>query len=192
MEKEKNHHHKEDKAEKGPSKEEKQVTLKEEEYLALKEEAQKSKDCWERLLRLQAEFDNARKRWEREKQDIMRFANEDLVYELLNVVDNMERSLELAQEKHEDFTAFLKGVEMILSHLHDLFKRYGVTAIDTKGKLFDPNFHEALMQIEKDDLAENTIVEELQKGYLLNSKVIRTAKVKVSKKSQQSADNSPQ
>ncbi|MBU0504170.1 MAG: nucleotide exchange factor GrpE [Candidatus Omnitrophota bacterium] len=161
---------------------EKAVTLKEAEYLQLQSDAQKAKEYWEKVLRLQADFENARKRWERDKQDVLRFGNEYLISELLNIIDELERSLELTQGKHEDFTAFLKGVEMILAHLHDLLKKYYVVAIDSKGKIFDPNFHEALMQAEDENMPENTVIEEMQKGYLLNNKVIRTAKVKVSKK----------
>lgn len=162
--------------------EEKRVMLKETELLKLKEEAQKANEYWERLLRLQADFENARKRWEREKESLSRFANEDLLCALLNVVDDLERSLELAQGKHEDFAAFLKGVEMILVHLHELLKKNGVSVIETKGKVFDPNLHEPLMEVVENNLPEHTVVEELQRGYFLNGKVIRTAKVKVSKK----------
>lgn len=162
--------------------EEKIITLKEAEYLKLKEEADIAREYWERLLRLQADFENTRKRLEREKQDFVKFANEGIISELLNVLDDLERTVELAQEKHEDLPAFLKGVEMILAHLYEMLKEYGVKPIDSQGKLFDPHLHEALMQVENKDLPENTIVEELQKGYSLNDRVIRTAKVKVSKK----------
>jgi len=163
-------------------KEEKIVSLKESEYLKLKEEADKTKDYWDRILRLQADFENMRKRIEKEKEDFIKFANEGIILELLNVLDDLERTVELAQSQHQDLTSFLKGVEMILFHLYEMLKEYGVRPIEAKGKLFDPLYHEALMQIENNELEENTIVEELQKGYLLNSRVIRTAKVKVSKK----------
>jgi molecular chaperone GrpE len=159
--------------------EDKTVTLTESEYAQLKEEALKGGEYWDKYVRLQADFENTRKRWDRDKSELLRYANDDLLCDLLNVVDDLERSLDLSQKKHEDYTAFLKGVEMILAHLHDLLKRNGVTAIKCSGKPFDPNFHEALMRTEKDDVAENTVVEELQKGYLLNNKVLRTAKVKV-------------
>lgn len=161
---------------------EKVVTIKESEYRSLKEEAEKAKEYWDRLLRLQADFENNRKRIEREKQDFLRFANEEIIQELLNILDDLERTVELAQAKHQDVSAFLKGVEMILSHLYEMLKEHGVKPIEAGGKIFDPNYHEALMQVENKDLPEHTIVEELQKGYMLNDKVIRTAKVKVSKK----------
>ena len=161
-------------------KEEKTVALKEAEYIKLKEEAQKSGEYWERLLRVQADFENTRKRIEKEKQDFLKFANENIITELLNILDDLERTIELAQSKHQDIEAFLKGVEMILAHLYELLKEHGVKPIDAKGKLFDPNYHEALMQAQTQELPEHTIMEELQKGYLLNDRVIRTAKVKVS------------
>jgi molecular chaperone GrpE len=161
--------------------EEKIITLKESEYLKLKEEEEKAKEYWDKLLRLQADFENTRKRLEREKQDFVKFANEGLIAELLNILDDLERTVELAQSKHQDLAAFLKGVEMILAHLYEMLKEYGVRTIEAQGKMFDPHLHEALMQIEDKDKPENTIVEELQKGYLLNDRVIRTAKVKVSK-----------
>lgn len=163
-------------------KEEKVIALKEFEYLKLKEEAGKAAEYWDRLLRVQADFDNTRKRMEREKQDFVKFANEGIILELLNILDDLERTVDLAQSKHQDLSAFLKGVEMILAHLYEMLKEYGVKPIDAQGKLFDPNYHEALMQAENKDLPEHTILEELQKGYLLNDRVIRTAKVKVSKK----------
>jgi molecular chaperone GrpE len=166
---------KENKKQQDKKKEEKEVILSEAEYLKLKEESDK-------CLRMQADFENMRKRLEREKQDFLKFANEGIIVEFLNVLDDLERTVGLAQEHHQDLPAFLKGVEMILAHLYEMLKDYGVKPIEAEGKIFDPHFHEALMQIENKELPEHTIVEELQKGYLLNDRVIRTSKVKVSKK----------
>ena len=163
----------------------KTTTISEEEYSQLKQEVEQARQQGERALRLQADFENSRKRLEREKQEFIRFANEGLIANLLNVVDDLERTLELAQDKHEDFSAFLKGVEMILAHLYELLKKQGLVPIEAKGKIFNPSFHEALLKAETDELPENTIIEELQKGYLLNDRVIRTAKVKVSQKKPQ-------
>ncbi|MBM3246855.1 MAG: nucleotide exchange factor GrpE [Candidatus Omnitrophica bacterium] len=162
--------------------EEKTVILKEAEYLKLKEEAGQAKEYWDKLLRLHADFENTRKRLDREKQDFIKFANEGIILELLNILDDLERTLTLEHAQHQDLAAFLKGVEMILSHLYEMLKEYGVRPIETEGKLFDPHFHEALMQVENKDLPEHSIVEELQKGYMLNDRVIRIAKVKVSKR----------
>lgn len=163
-------------------KEEKVVTLKESEYLKLKQDAEKLKEYEDKMLRIQADFENTRKRLEKEKQEFTKFANEGIILELLNILDDLERTVELAQNEHQDLKAFCKGVEMILAHLYETLKEYGVKPIDAEGKLFDPHFHEALMQVENKELPEHTIVEELQKGYLLNDRVVRTAKVKVSKK----------
>ncbi len=184
MAKQDNSNHKENsqKEAQATAAEEKSVTIKETEYAQLKADSEKAKEYWDRLLRVQADFENTRKRLERERQDYVKFANEGIISELLNVLDDLERAVELAQAKHQDLPAFLKGVEMILSHLYETLKEHGVKPIEAEGKIFDPNFHEALMQAEDKELPEHTIVEELQKGYLLNDRVIRTSKVKVSKK----------
>jgi len=163
-------------------KEEKIITLKEAEYLKLKEDADKADENWEKLLRIQADFENTRKRMERDRQDFIKFANEGIIVELLNILDDLERTVELAQAHTQGLSNFLKGVEMILAHLYDLLKKHGVRPMEAEGKIFDPNYHEALIQEENKDLPEHTIIEELQKGYLLNDRVIRTSKVKVSKK----------
>ena len=164
-------------------KEEKTVTLKESEYLQLKGEADKCKEYQDNLVRAQADFDNLRKRFEKDKLEFLKYANEGVLLELLNVLDDLERTINLAESGHEDLNAFLKGVEMILAHLYDILKEHGVRPIEAEGNGFDPHYHEALMQVENNDLPEHTIVEVLQKGYLMNERVIRTAKVKVSKKS---------
>ena len=171
---------KQEKEQKQPEK--KIITLTEEEYNQLKQEAEKSKEYSDNMLRLRADFDNSRKRLEREKQEFLRFANEGMIVDLLNVIDDLERTIQLAEEQHEDFAAFLKGIEMILAHLYDLLKKNGLSPIEAKGRIFDPVYHEALLKVETDEFDENTVVEELQKGYLLNDRVIRTAKVKVSKR----------
>ncbi|MFA6358063.1 MAG: nucleotide exchange factor GrpE [Candidatus Omnitrophota bacterium] len=158
------------------------VSLKEAEYLALLEEAKKGKDSQDKMLRNLADLENIRKRLDREKQEFIKFANEGLVLDLLNVLDDLERTVNLAESTKQDLAAFLKGVEMILAHLYEMLKEHGVKPLDAEGKIFDPNYHEALMQVEDKDLPEHTIIEVLQKGYLIHERVLRTAKVKVSKK----------
>lgn len=162
------------------------VHIKKSELESLKNELdaekKKAKDYFDRFLRLQAEFDNAKKRIAREQQEFVKYANEGIIVELLGLLDDLERSVEARETNHEDPEAFLKGIEMILSHLYEMLKRYNVRPIEAKGKIFDPNFHEALMQVENDEFPENTIVEELQKGYMLGDRVIRTTKAKVATK----------
>lgn len=157
------------------------VELAAEEFERLTREAQKAQENWDKYVRLSADIENTRKRWERERQEIVRFANEGVLADLLNISDDLERTLRLSLEKHEDFTAFMKGVEMIVAHLHDLLRKNGIKPMEVKGKMFDPNLHEALMQVETAEVPENTIVEELQKGYMIEAHVLRTAKVKVAR-----------
>ena len=163
-------------------KEEKDITLKEVEHLALLEEVKKGKEAQDKMLRNQADLENTRKRLDREKQEFVKFANEGLILDLLNVLDDLERTVDLAQTGKEDLSAFVKGVEMILAHLYEMLKNHGVKPIEAEGRIFDPSFHEALMQVENKELPEHTIIEVLQKGYLIHGRVLRTAKVKVSKK----------
>ena len=158
------------------------IVLKKEEFEQLKDQAQKANEYWDRLLRQQADFENMRKRLERDKQEFLKFAQEGIIVELLEVLDDLERSVEAAEKKQENFEAFLKGIEMILAHLYGLLKKRGVAPIEAKGKRFDTNQHEALMQTETNEHDDQEIIEELQKGYKFNDKVIRTAKVRVAKK----------
>ncbi len=158
------------------------VTLKKEEYEKLKEGAAKAQETWDRLLRQQADFDNMRKRVERDKQEFQKYAHEDIIVDLLGILDDLERSVEAAEKGQENSDVFLKGIEMILAHLYELLKKRGVSAISAKGKKFDPNQHEALVQTESCDHEDGEVIEEMQKGYRLNDKVIRTAKVRVAKR----------
>ena len=159
--------------------EDEMVFIKEAEYQKLVSEAAEYKD---KYLRLFAEFDNARKRMEREKMDFVKYANEGLLSEFLNILDDLERSVEAAKVKHEDYTAFLKGIEMVMAHVYEMLKKNNVKPIESLGKKFDPHCHEALMQEETDQAEDEVILEEFQKGYFLGDRVIRSAKVKVAKK----------
>lgn len=158
---------------------EKKIELQEADYKKLQEELSQAKD---KYVRLYAEFENVRKRMEREKQEFIKYANEELIVEFLEILDNLERSIQAALTKHEDYAAFLKGIEIVMGHIHDLLKKNGVRVIECKGKKFDPHCHEVLLQEETDQGDDGMVIEELQKGYMLEDKVIRTAKVKVSKK----------
>lgn len=157
------------------------VFLKREEFEQLKADADKAKENWDRFLRQQADFENIRKRLERDKQEFQKFAHEDIIADLLGILDDLERSVEAAEQKQENFDAFLKGIEMILAHLYEVLKKRGVTPISAKGKKFDPNEHEALMQTASSEHQDGEVIEELQKGYKLNDRVLRTAKVRVAK-----------
>jgi len=134
---------------------------------------------YDHLLRLQAEFDNYRKRTQKEKTDIIKYASERLVVELLPVLDNFERAASSAQ-LNPDFNAFSQGVEMIFRQLQTALNKEGLKVIEATGQPFDPNLHDAVLRVESDEHPENTVVEELQKGYYLKEKVLRPSMVKVS------------
>ena len=135
---------------------------------------------YDRLLRTQAEFENYKKRMEREKADTIKFCNEEIVRELLPVIDNLEMALEHGQNSHNS-KSLVEGVEMVLNELLKSMEKFGVTSFSSVGEPFDANCHEAMMQIETDEYDENSVVSEFQKGYYLNERLLRPAKVTVSK-----------
>jgi len=137
----------------------------------------------DKYLRLCAEFDNARKRMEREKQEFVKYANEGILLDVVGLLDNLERSLVSINTAKVDVDALIKGINMVISQVRDVLSRHGVVPIEAKGKMFDPHYHEALMQEELDDVEDGTVVDEFQKGYFLNGRLLRTAKVKVAKRS---------
>jgi len=141
-------------------------------------------------LRKLAEFDNFRKRTERERVEIKRHANEDLVRELLPVLDNFERALEHGSET--DSGAFHEGVEMIAKQLWDTLERQGVEIVDPMGQKFSPEFHEAVHRVEDDSLDPGTIASVLAKGYLFNGRLVRPAMVGVVADAPKIADAVPE
>ncbi len=151
------------------------------EYQELSDSAKKTQEYFDKLLRLHAEFENFKKRSIKERQQFFKFANEGLIRELINVLDNFERAFESAN-KMSDLKSLHQGVEMILKQIHQLLEKNGVKKIECLGKPFDPVQQEAIAHIESDEQPENTVVEEVQKGYLLEERLIRPAVVKVSKK----------
>ena len=142
------------------------------EKAALEEQIAAQED---RFLRLCAEYDNFRRRSQKEKEGIYQDAIADAVKALLPVYDNLERALK--QETADE--AFKKGVEMTMTGLKQALEGLGVTEIDAVGKPFDPNVHNAVMHIDDDSLGENTVAEVFQSGFMLGEKVIRFAMVKV-------------
>ncbi|MCF7887008.1 MAG: nucleotide exchange factor GrpE [Candidatus Omnitrophica bacterium] len=137
-------------------------------------------DLLDRYLRFQAEFDNYRKRSLQEKAGFIRFANQSLISELIGILDNFELSIKYADEKN-DFKLMHQGVDMIIKQLHALLKSKGLEKIKTVGEKFDPHKHDALTIVEDQDVDSDTVVEELQTGYLLSGRILRPAKVKVAK-----------
>ncbi|MCF8093984.1 MAG: nucleotide exchange factor GrpE [Desulfobacteraceae bacterium] len=139
-------------------------------------------ETYERLLRLSAEFENYKKRTQRQMDENKKCANEELLKDLLSVVDNLERALNVAGEKKtETDTNMAEGIEMTLNEILKTLKKHNVTPVEAMGKPFDPTYHEALMQEETDEYPENTVIGEMQKGYVLHDRLIRPARVVVSK-----------
>lgn len=134
-------------------------------------------DYKEHLQRLQAEFDNYRKRIEKERAEYGKFANHELMFKLLAILDSFELALKNTNKEDE----FAKGIELIYSQFYSLLEKEGLKKIEALNKKFDPNYHEVLL-IENSGKEEDIILEELQKGYMLNNKVLRYSKVKISKK----------
>lgn len=151
------------------------VTLSLLEHEKLLKELAESK---EKYVRLVAEFDNARKRADRERSEFVKYANESLIADFLTIMDDLDRVVIAANANHQDYQAFLKGVEMVMARIHELLRKNNVKPIDALGKPFDPHSHEILMQ-EPSEQEEGTVIEELQKGYLLGERIVRTSKVKV-------------
>ncbi len=133
----------------------------------------------DRYLRTLAEFDNFRKRSEREFGFLVQSANAELIKRLLPVVDDLERSLEAAKESH-NFEALYKGIELVYQNFLKVLESFGVKPIEAVGKPFDPELHEALMQMDSDH-EPDTVVQEHQKGYRLHDRVLRPSKVIVSR-----------
>ncbi|MFD1138280.1 nucleotide exchange factor GrpE [Paenibacillus urinalis] len=132
-----------------------------------------------RYLRAQADFDNFRRRTQKEKEDLAKYASMKLITELVPVIDNFERAIATAPANTES-DSFAKGVGMIFRQLESVLQAEGLTAMQTVGEAFNPEFHQAIMQVESDEHEEGVVVEEVQKGYMLKDKVLRPAMVKVS------------
>ena len=162
-----------------PAKE--KVSISKEEYEELAEKAKAALELQDRLLRLGADFDNYKKRVQREREELIKYAGEAFIFELLHIVDNFERAFQAA-DKTQDFKILHQGVEMILKEIENFLKENGVKKIPSAGAQFDPNKHEAIENVICGDKPENMVVEELQAGYELNGKVIRPARVRISKK----------
>jgi molecular chaperone GrpE len=151
----------------------------ERELAGLRAEKERLED---RLVRLQADFDNFRKRTLRERQEALSYGHELVVKELLPVVDNLERAIEHASASSgADFEGMLQGVELVRRELLGVLAKHGVSTIEAEGEVFDPNLHEALAQMEDEKVPAGSVGRVLQKGYRLRDRLLRPARVMVSK-----------
>ena len=147
---------------------------------ALSAKTQEAERLQDRLLRLQAEFENYKKRMAREKAEYLKFAHEALILEVLPVLDNLERALAAARAEAGS-TPLLEGIEMIARLFRSVLEKAGVKPMETIGQPFDPAYHQAVAQVESCHGDSNLVVEEIQKGYLIEGRVLRPAMVKVSR-----------
>jgi molecular chaperone GrpE len=144
------------------------------------EAARREKDVLQdRLLRTAAEFDNYRKRVERERRELSEYAGADVLTDLLPIVDNLERALQAPSTGESD--SYRRGVELILKQMTDLLQRRGVKMIESVGLQFDPRYHEAVVQEVSAEHPEGTVMAELRRGYMLGDRLLRPAAVKVAK-----------
>jgi len=160
---------------------EKEARALKQEVHDLKEEKARYHD---KLARVMADFENYKKRMDEDRSRWMKLANADMARSFLPVLDNLELALESIRKREEESAkTLLQGLELVVKQFYDVLKQNGVEVIESKGKPFDPAFHEAMMSEESEDQEEEEIVsEEFQKGYLLYGTVIRPARVKVSKR----------
>mgnify|MGYP001180855744 CR=1 FL=1 len=154
---------------------EEEAVVSMEDYQKLLKEQEETK---ERLLRVQAEYDNFRKRTQREKEAAFKYRAQEVIEELLPVMDNFERALQV-EAKDEAAKNIIQGVDMIYRQLQTVLENQGVKEIKTDGEIFDPNLHQAIAQVNEEGFESGQITETLQKGYELKDRVIRPAMVKV-------------
>lgn len=159
---------------------EEMVTILKKEYEALKSKHDERDSYYDKYVRAHAEFENAKRRMEKEKGDFLKYANESFVIDLLPIIDSLEIS-----EKHikeaKDFKAVQEGVDMIHLQIQKFLKDIGVERIKSVGEKFNPNLHEAMETVDIKDQEEGLIVEELKPGYTFNGKLLRPASVKIVK-----------
>jgi molecular chaperone GrpE len=162
--------------------------LTKEDILELKKNAAERDTYLDQLLRTKAEFINYQKRMVKESASTSQFAVQNLILDFLPELDNFDRALKLA-DSSKDIDKFVDGFKLIEEQLFKVLGKYGVEPIETVGKPFDPNLHEAVMEEENNEMPHHTIIDEFQRGFLLKERVIRPSKVKVSKRTIEEEDS---
>ena len=147
----------------------------------LEEKEQEAKENYDRFLRNAAELENYKKRTARQMDEFRKYANESLIMEILTVVDNLERAIQSSRDDENSNACMVEGVQMTLNEILKILDKFGVKPIAALEQAFDPAFHQAVMQEETNDFPVQTVIKELQKGYLLHDRLLRPAMVVVSK-----------
>jgi molecular chaperone GrpE len=160
-----------------------ELTPPAEEWAALKAQAAKAQEHWDRLLRVTADFDNFRKRAAREKEEAIRYANHKLMERLLPVLDSFDMAMTAAEtHSQESATSLKEGIRMVLQQFRTVLREAGLEEIEAHGKPFDPNLHEAISQVETDEFPEGHVAQQVRRGYLLRDRLVRPSTVIVAKK----------
>ncbi len=146
----------------------------------LKNAELEAKQTYDRFLRVSAEFDNYKKRSAREMSEFRKYANESLISDMLTVVDNIERAISTSSSDDKANSCIIEGVSLTLKEILRVFENYGVKPIESLCKAFDPNFHQAVMQEKSEEHPDNTVIVELQKGYMIHDRLLRPSMVIVS------------
>ncbi len=155
--------------------------MKKTELIEKAKEIQESADRnYDLYMRSQAEIENLKKRFQKDKSDLIKFSNESLIKQLLIIIDNLEKAISASLDENP-IDAVREGVELTLKGLLDTLEKSGLSLVQAKGEQFDPNFHEAISAMEDNKVKPGTVVQVLQKGYTLNERLIRPAMVIVSK-----------
>ena len=149
-------------------------------FAELEEARQKLQESEEKVLRLAAEFENTKKRLQRERETSLKYAEENVLKELLPGIDNIDRAMEQGQDSNS-MESLLEGIELTRKGLSATLEKFGVKAIESIGEPFDPNIHEAVAMEETEEMEPNRVLKEFQKGYLYKDRLLRAAKVIVSK-----------
>ena len=150
---------------------------------------QEAKEAYDRFLRVSAEFENYKKRSTREMDDFRKYANQSLIKEMLAVVDNLERALNSSNGNSSIDKCMADGVNLTLKEILKVFEKFNVKPIEAIGQPFDPTFHQAMMQEKTDDYPENTVITELQKGYMIHDRLLRPSMVVVAATKAKTEDN---
>jgi molecular chaperone GrpE len=157
----------------------------------LEAKEKESVENYDRLLRASAEFDNFKKRSSREMEEFRKFANQSLIKEMLSVVDNLELAMNSTNGHKTIDKDLLQGLEMTHKEILKVFEKFNVKPIDAKGQPFDPTFHEAVMQEETSDSPKNTVINELQRGYMIHDRLLRPSMVVVAKPKENNEGEKP-
>lgn len=155
----------------------------EELHASLEAKEKEAAENYDRYLRAMAEMDNFRKRAARDKEDAIKYGNEKLIKDILPILDSLDRALHQASDMtaRNNFEAFQQGLELIHSQILGCLERHGVVKVAAKGEEFDPDRHQALMQVETPEMESNRVVDEYESGYTLHGRLLRPSKVSVSK-----------